>query len=104
MVVPCLDKDHTSLRKNKPFTMILYQGSKTTSKEFAHNVHIAWALFRGLNEDDTKFVTFLNLDKIVFKVFVQKNSWESGHQVVFNFETYLQERGMLASIPTYHVS
>ncbi len=65
---------------------------------------IAWDLFRGLNKDDTKFATFLNVDIVVPKVFAQKNSWECGHQVVFNFKTYLQERRMLASLSTYPIS
>jgi hypothetical protein len=79
VVVPCLDKDHWSLyileeEQTIQCDSILKFHKNTTSKEFAHNVSIAWALFKGLNEDDTKFVTFLNLDKVVFKVFVQKNS------------------------------
>jgi len=50
-----------------------------SSKEFAQNVRIAWALSRGLNEDDADFKTFVNVDTILPKVFAQKNSWECGH-------------------------
>jgi hypothetical protein len=46
-----------------------------------------WSLY--ILENDTKFVTFLNVDIIVLKVFAQKNSHECGHQVVFNFKTYI---------------
>ncbi len=46
------------------------------SMQFAHNIHIVWALSRGLNEDDAKFATFVNVDTIIPKVFAQKNSWE----------------------------
>jgi hypothetical protein len=67
-----------------------YQNSKP-SKEFAQNVRIAWALFRGLNENDANFTTFVNVDTILPKVSAQKNYWECGHQIVFNFMTYLQE-------------
>jgi hypothetical protein len=56
-------------------------------------MHIAWALSRGLNEDDANFTTFVNVDTILPKVSAQKNSWECGHQVVFNFTTYLQGQG-----------
>jgi len=109
IVAPCLDKDRWSLyileeKQTIQCDSIPGFHNNTTSKEFAHNVHITWALFRGLNEDDTKFVTFLNLDKVVLKVVFQKNYWECGHQVVFNFETYLQKKGMLASLRTYYVS
>ncbi len=48
-------------------------------------MHIAWALSKGLNEDDIKFATNLYVDTIILKVFVLKNSWECGHQVMFNF-------------------
>jgi hypothetical protein len=48
---------------------------------------IAWALFRGLNEDDTKFATFLNVDIVVPRVFVQKNSWECGHHGVQKYKS-----------------
>jgi hypothetical protein len=47
-----------------------------TSSEFARNIHIVWALSRGLNEDDAKFATFVNVDTIIPQVFAQKNSWE----------------------------
>jgi hypothetical protein len=62
-----------------------------TSREFACYVCIAWALLRGLNEDDSKFATFVNVNTIVPKVFAQKNLWECGHQVVLNFKTYLHD-------------
>jgi hypothetical protein len=39
-----------------------------SSKEFAQNVCIAWALSRGLNED-VDFKTFVNVDTILPKVF-----------------------------------
>jgi hypothetical protein len=63
MVVPCLDEDHWSLyileeEQTIHYDFILGFHNNTTSKEFAHNVCIAWALSRGLNEDDTKFATF----------------------------------------------
>jgi hypothetical protein len=63
MVVPYLDKDHWSLyileeEQTIHCGFIFGFHNKTTSKEFAHNVHIAWALSRGLNENDTKFATF----------------------------------------------
>jgi hypothetical protein len=32
---------------------------------------------------------FVDVNTIIPKVFVQKNSWECGHQVVLNFKTYL---------------
>jgi hypothetical protein len=40
-----------------------------TTREFACNVCITWALSRGLNEDDAKFVTFVNVKTIGPKVF-----------------------------------
>jgi hypothetical protein len=109
IVVPYLNKDHWSFyileeEQNIHCESILRFHNNTTSKEFAHNVFIAWDLFRGLNEDDTKFATFLNVDIVVPKVFAQKNSWECGHQVVFNLKTYLQERRTLASLPTYSIN
>jgi len=78
-VVPYLDKDHWSLyileeEQTIHCDYILGFHSNTTYKEFAHNVCIAWALSRGLYEDDTKFATFLNVDIVVLKAFVQKNS------------------------------
>ncbi len=81
MVVPYLDKDHWSLyifeeEQTIHCDSILGFHNNTTSKEFAHNVHIAWVLSRGLNENDTKFVTFLNVDKVVPKVFAQKNIYQ----------------------------
>jgi len=63
------------------------------SKEFAQNVRIAWALSKGLNEDDADFKTFVNVDTILPKVFAQKNSWECGHQVVFKFRTTYRNKG-----------
>jgi len=54
-------------------------------------VGIAWVLSKGLNGNNTNFETFVNVDVIIPKVFSQKNSWEYGHHVVFNFKTYLQE-------------
>jgi hypothetical protein len=82
--VEYLDKDHWSLYILEEEQTIHCESiprfhNNTTSKEFAHNVRIAWALSKGLNEDDTKFTTFLNVDTIVPKVFVQKNSLECGH-------------------------
>jgi hypothetical protein len=72
VVVPYLDKDHWSLyileeEQTIHCDSIIRFHNNTTSKEFAHNVHIAWALFRGLNEDDTNFATFLNVDIVVPK-------------------------------------
>ncbi len=109
VVVPYLDKDHWSLYILKEKQTIHCDSiprfhNNITSKEFAHNVCIAWVLSRGLNEDGAKFATFLDVYIVVLKVFAQKNSWECGHQVVFNFKTYLQKRGTLASLPTYFVS
>ncbi len=74
-----LDKDHWSLyilmeEQTIHCDFIPRFHNNTTSKEFAHNVHIAWALSKGLNEDDTKFATFLNVDTFFLKVFAQKNS------------------------------
>ncbi len=63
-------------------------------------MRITWALSRGLNEDDANFTTFVNVDTILPKISTQKNSWECGHQVVFNFMTYLHEQGTLASFPS----
>jgi len=60
-----------------------------SSKEFVQNMQIAWAFSKGLNEDDANFKTFVNVDTILPKVFAQKNSWECGHQIVYNFKTYL---------------
>ncbi len=90
MVVPYLDKDHWSLyileeEQTIYYDYILGFHNNTTYKEFAHNVHIAWALSRGLYENDTKFPTVLNVDIVFPKVFAQKNSQECGHHVVFNF-------------------
>jgi hypothetical protein len=108
VVVPYFDKNHWSLyimEEGCTIHCILYKGSQhTPSKEFAQNVCIAWVLFRGLNEDDADFKTFVNVDTILSKVFVQKNSWECVHQGVFNFRTYLQERGTLASFPSHPVN
>ncbi len=50
---------------------------------------IAWICSTCLNEDDTNFATFVNMDMFVSKVFAQKNFWECDHQVVFNFKTYI---------------
>ncbi len=50
-----------------------YHNSKP-SKEFAQNVRIAWALSRGLNENDANFTTFVNVDTILPKVSAQKSS------------------------------
>jgi hypothetical protein len=79
VVVPYLDKDHWSLyilEEEQTIQCDFIPGfhNNTTSKKFAHNVRIAWALSRGLNEDDTKLATFMNVDTIVPKVFAQKNS------------------------------
>jgi hypothetical protein len=77
-------------KRDAPFIGILYQGyNNTSSKEFAQNMHIPWAFSMGLNEDDANFKTFVNVDTILPKVFAQKNSWECGHQIVYNFKTYL---------------
>jgi len=62
-------------------------------KEFAQNMCIAWALSRGLNENDANFKTFVNVDTILPKVFAQKNSWECGHQVVLKFRTTYRNKG-----------
>jgi hypothetical protein len=94
MVVPYLDKNHWSLYILEEECTIHcgfilgYHNSKP-SKEFAQNVHIAWALSKGLNEVDTYFTTLVNVDTILPKVSTLKKSWECGHQVVFNFMTYL---------------
>jgi hypothetical protein len=90
IIVPYLDKDHWSFYIHEEeqtihCETILTFHNNITSKEFAHNVLIAWDPFRGLNEDDTKFATFMNVDIVVPKVFAQKNFWECHHQVVFNF-------------------
>jgi hypothetical protein len=79
VVVPYFDKDHWSLYILKEeqtihCDYILRFHNNTTSKDFAHNVRIAWALSRGLNEDDTKFATFFNVDTFFLQVFAQKNS------------------------------
>ncbi len=66
-------------------------------------MRIAWALSRVLNED-VDFKTFINVDTILPKVFAQKNSWECGYHVVFNFRTYLQGQGTLASFHGHPVS
>jgi hypothetical protein len=84
VIVPYLDKDHWSLyileeEQTIHYDFILGFHNNTTSKEFAHDVCISWDLFSGLNEDDTKFATFMNVDTVVPKVFAQKNSWECGH-------------------------
>jgi len=94
MVVPYLDKDHWSIYIHEEKWCIhcdYIQGfhNDATSKEFAHNIHIVWAISRSLNEDDVEFVAFVNVDTIIPKVFVQKNSWECGHHVVLDFKTYL---------------
>jgi hypothetical protein len=57
MVVPYLDKDHWSFYIHEEKWCIHYDYiprfyNDATSKEFAHNVYIAWALLRGLNEND----------------------------------------------------
>jgi len=84
MVVPYLDKNHWTLYiLEEGCTIhcdsILGYHNSRPSKEFVQNVHIAWALSKGLNEDDAYFTTFVNVDTILPKVFVQKNSWECGH-------------------------
>ncbi len=92
--MPYLDKNHWSLyimEKGRTIhcdSIPRFHNNKS-SKEFAQNVHIAWALSRRLNEDDANFKTFVNVDTIMPKGFAQKKSWECGHQVVFNFRTYL---------------
>jgi len=72
VVVLYLDKDHWSLyileeEQTIHCDSIIEFHNNTTSKKFAHNVCIAWALSRGLNEDDTNFAIFLNVDTIVHK-------------------------------------
>jgi len=96
MVVPYLDKNHWSLyimEEGHTIHRDFIPGfhNSRLSKEFAQNVCIAWGLSKGLYEDDVDFKTFVNVDTILPKVFAQKNSWECGYQVVFNFRTYLQE-------------
>jgi hypothetical protein len=108
VVIPYLDKIHWSLYTMEEGCTIHCDSiprfhNDILSKEFAQNVHITCALSRGLN-DDANFKTFVNVDTILPKVFTQKNRWECGHQVVFNFRTYLQERWTLASFPGHHVS
>jgi hypothetical protein len=89
-----MDKDHWSLYIHEEKQCIHYDSiprfhNDATSKEFACYVYIAWTLSRGLNEDDSKLATFVNIDTIVPKVFAQNNSWECGQHVVLNFKTYL---------------
>jgi hypothetical protein len=96
MVVPYLDKNHWSLYILEEgctihCDFILGYHNSRLSEEFAQNVRIAWVLFRGLNETNADITTFIHVDTILPKVSTQKNSWECGHQVVFNFTTYLQE-------------
>jgi hypothetical protein len=92
MVVSYLDKDHWSLyilkEKGTRHSLRFY-----TKVPQQHNiqgvtriVHIAWALSKGLNGNDTNFATFVNMDTIIPQVFAQKNSWECGHHVVFNLK------------------
>ncbi len=93
MVVPYLDKNHWSQYIMEEGCTIHCDSiprfhNNRLSKEFGQNVHIAWALSSGLNED-VDFKTFVNVDTIMPKVFAQKISWECGHQVVFNFRIYL---------------
>jgi hypothetical protein len=85
--MPYLDKDHWSFYIHEEkwcihcdFVPMFHNDA--TSKDFAHNIYITWALSRGLNENDAKFATFLDVDTIVPKVFAQKKSWECVHQVV----------------------
>jgi hypothetical protein len=87
MVVPYLDKDHWSIyileeEQTINCDFIPWLHNNTTSKELTHNVCIAWVLSKGLNEDDTKFATFFNVDTIFPKVFFQKNPWECSHHGV----------------------
>jgi hypothetical protein len=108
MVVPYLDKNHWSLYIMEEGCTICcdfipWFHNNRLSKEFAQNVCIAWALSRALNED-VDFKTFVNVDTILPKVFAQKKSWECGHQVVFNFRTYLQGRGTLVSFHGHPVN
>jgi hypothetical protein len=97
VVVPYLDKDHWSLYILKEEQTIHCDfiprfHNNTTSKEFAHDVCIAWALSRGVNKDDAKFATFLNVDIVVIKVFAQKNSWSVATRLCSNFKpTYKRE-------------
>jgi hypothetical protein len=108
MVVPYLDKNPWSLYIMEEGCTICCDSiprfhNSRLSKEFAQNVCIAWALSKGLNED-VDFKTFVNVDTILPKVFAQKNSWECGHQVVFNFKTYLQGRRTLVSFHGHPVT
>jgi hypothetical protein len=82
--MPYLDKNHQSLyimEKGHTIHCDSIQGfhNNRLSKEFVWNVCIAWALSKGLNEDDANFKTFVNVGTIMPKVFDQKNSWECGH-------------------------
>jgi hypothetical protein len=81
MVVPYLDKNHWSLYILEEgctihCDFILGYHNSRPSMEFTQNVCIAWALSKGLNEDDIDFTTFVNVDTILPKVSVQKNFWE----------------------------
>jgi hypothetical protein len=89
-----LEQDHWSLYIHEEKQCIYCNfvprfHNDATSREFAHNICIAWALSRGLNEDDEKIVAFVNVRTIVPRVSPQMNSWECGHHVVLNFKTYL---------------
>jgi succinate dehydrogenase/fumarate reductase cytochrome b subunit len=109
MVVPYLDKNHWSLYIMEEGCTIHCDSipgfhNNKLSKEFVQNVRIAWALSRALNED-VDFKTFINnVDTILPKVFARTNSWECGHHVVFNFRTYLQGQGTLASFHGHPMS
>ncbi len=90
MVVPYLNKDYWSFYIYGEKWCIHCDfvprfHNDAASREFAHNINIARALSRGLNEDDAKYTTFVNVNTIVPKLFAQKNPWECGHQVVLNF-------------------
>jgi hypothetical protein len=107
--LPYLDKSHWSFYIHEEKQCIHCDHVRgfhndVASKEFAHKIFIAWALSRGLNENDEKFATFVNVNTIVPKVFVQKNSCECGHQIVLNFKTYLLEWKTSVSLPCDHVS
>jgi hypothetical protein len=78
VVVPYLDKEHWSFYIHEEKQCIHYNfvpwfHNDVAFKEFSCNVHIVWALSRGLDEDDANFATFVNVNTIIPKVFVQKN-------------------------------
>jgi succinate dehydrogenase flavin-adding protein (antitoxin of CptAB toxin-antitoxin module) len=78
VVMPYLDKNYWSLyimEKGCTIHCDFIPGfhNNRLSKEFGQNVRIAWALSRGLNEDDADFKTFVNVDTILPKVWFHNN-------------------------------